>query len=182
VRGQQPAEAVPGRLGSGNRMKRREMGAFYPKMHRRLAYKLPTGLLPARHSSKTSPANRWIGLGENAMPDRLLERAKRKFVTVPTMNPLPEANAEAHEQSTTASGNTTRPDTFRRSSDQGAVARLAGQGDNGPAESTTFRAGIKELLAPFWGNRWKFQKSCRTAQDHAPLSGREPLKILQRHP
>ena len=37
VHGQQPAEAVPSRVGSGNGMRRREMGAFYPKMHRRLA-------------------------------------------------------------------------------------------------------------------------------------------------
>src|SRR5260370_31733667 len=37
VRGQQPAEAVPGRLGSGNGIKRPEKEAVYRKLHRKLA-------------------------------------------------------------------------------------------------------------------------------------------------
>ena len=58
VRGQQPAEAVPGRLGSGNGIKRREKGPVLPKTAQKARYKPPTGLLPARPSSNTSPANR----------------------------------------------------------------------------------------------------------------------------
>src|ERR1019366_5578649 len=37
VRGQQPAEAVPDRRGSGNGIKRREKGPSYPKRQRKLA-------------------------------------------------------------------------------------------------------------------------------------------------
>jgi hypothetical protein len=37
VRGQQPAEAVPGRRGSGNGIKRRGMGPFYTKLPRKPA-------------------------------------------------------------------------------------------------------------------------------------------------
>src|ERR1017187_5032142 len=58
VRGQQPAEAVPGRRGSGNGIKRREKGPVLPKTAQKACYKLPTGLLPARPRSNTSPANR----------------------------------------------------------------------------------------------------------------------------
>jgi hypothetical protein len=37
VRGQQPAEAIPGRRGSGNGIKLREKGPLYPKRHGELA-------------------------------------------------------------------------------------------------------------------------------------------------
>ena len=43
-----------------------------PKTAMKACYKLPTGLLPARHRSTTTHANRWIGLDENAMTDTLL--------------------------------------------------------------------------------------------------------------
>src|ERR1019366_9258291 len=48
VRGQQPAEAVPGRRGSGTGIKRREKGPVLPKTAQKACYKLPTGLLPVR--------------------------------------------------------------------------------------------------------------------------------------
>ena len=57
-RGQQPAEALPGRRGSGNGIKRQENGPVLPKTAQKAHYKPPTGLLPARPSSNTSPANR----------------------------------------------------------------------------------------------------------------------------
>ena len=57
-RGQQPAEALPGRRGSGNGIKQREKWGVLPETAQKARYKPPTGLLPARPSSNSSPANR----------------------------------------------------------------------------------------------------------------------------
>src|ERR1017187_6829270 len=78
VRGQQPAEAVPGRRGSGNGIKRREKGPVLPKTAQKACYKLPTGLLPvrpvrtpamktagsalAKHYARQTPSNRLIAI------------------------------------------------------------------------------------------------------------------------
>src|ERR1035441_4036435 len=55
VRGEQLAEAVPRRLGSGNGIKRREKADILPHNGEKICYKPPTGLLPARPNSKTNP-------------------------------------------------------------------------------------------------------------------------------
>src|ERR1700722_8949452 len=68
VRGQQPAEVVPGRSGSGNGIKRREKGAVLPETAQKACYKLPTGFTACAPSSKTCPPNCWILFGETLCP------------------------------------------------------------------------------------------------------------------
>jgi hypothetical protein len=52
VRDQQPAEAVPHRLGSGNGMEWRRKWANLRKIAQITCNKPPTEFLPARHNSK----------------------------------------------------------------------------------------------------------------------------------
>jgi hypothetical protein len=103
VRGQQPAEAVPGWLGSGDRIKQRK-GARFTRNRPRGSPKLPTGTtyrITARATvRKPVPQTAGSALAKKAMTDTLLEpRIREHHVGLSH----PEAIARAGQQIQAAS-------------------------------------------------------------------------------
>src|SRR5664280_268496 len=87
---QQPAEAVPGRRGSGNGIKRREKEPVESKTAQKACYKLPTGLLPAHPQIEHQPCKPLNRPWQNAMPDTHLERLKGIDLSVVSIDQVKE--------------------------------------------------------------------------------------------